>query len=489
MISEAPLRVGSSPRGGALRACLCALAVAATILGCGDSPWSEAGTMVTARAYHTATALDNGQILLAGGTDGRGALAGVELYDPLAGAWRVPPAASRMAVARRDHSATFFLDEGGGHVLVVGGDNGSSALDGVEVYDTAGGAWTPLPALAEARRRHTATLVGSGEPRSRRAILIAGGEGEGGPLRSAALFEGGEWAPAGEMAAPRVGHTATRLGDGPVLIAGGGDGAAALASVERYDPGTGLWSQGVEAMRAARACHTATLLSDGRVLVVGGRSGAGACGGGGEALSSAEIHDPETGAWCELSTGMFEGRAGHTATLLDNGMVLIAGGEGAAGSLSSVELYDPKRPSEDRSDCACDCGGWVEAESLGDARAGHTATRLPDGGVLIAGGAAGAVLGSAEIYRPATQCRTLSDCPAPLICDDAQQCVPPEVTCASGGGAECGPQPSLEGSCSAGGGGPRGAGPFVAAMAGLLLAMVRRRRPGLGGREWRGRSR
>lgn len=464
--------------------------------------------MLAGRADHAAAALDNGPILLAGGAGRQGgALAGVEHYDPVNGLWTVPPASAKMASARRGPTATFFLgEEGSGHVLVVGGDggDGEAPLDTTEIYDTEKQAWSAGPALAEGRRRHTATLL-----RDRTKILIAGGEGKDGLLGSAVLFapaESGGWAVSeGSLGEARAGHTATLLRDGAVLIAGGGEGDEALATAEIVTAAVAesspVWSLRTTAMTSGRACHTATLLHDGRVLVVGGRQSAGGCEAG-DPLATAAIYDPERDPenapdstcdpWCEVPRTLVEARAGHTATLLDNGMVLIAGGFGAGGPLESAELYDPKKPPEE-SGCACDLGSFQQAGSLASARAGHTATRLPDGAVLLAGGRGASVLASADVYRPATQCRTLSDCPTSLICNAEKQCVPPEVTCgtesgagAEGGGAgagggsgngECAPQPSLVGACSSGGGGPGGAGGLVVALVGFLSVFVRRRAP------------
>ena len=117
----------------------------------------------------------------------------------------------------------------------------------------------------------------------------------------------------------------------------------------------------------ARSRHTATLLPNGKVLVAGGNNG-------GAALSSAELYDPATGTW--TATGSLgTARDRHTATLLPSGKVLVAGGFNELdGFLSSAELYDPAS------------GTWTATGNLGTARAYHTATLLPNGKVLVAGG-------------------------------------------------------------------------------------------------------
>ena len=133
-----------------------------------------------------------------------------------------------------------------------------------------------------------------------------------------------------------------------------------------------------------RRYHTATLLPDGRVLVAGGKGSINL------SLASAEIYDPASGTWSDtgsLSTGRFA----HTATLLPDGRVLVAGGyNGGALSLASAEIYDPAS------------GTWSDTGSLSTDRDRHTATLLPDGTVLVAGGFNGGYLASGEIYDPAT---------------------------------------------------------------------------------------
>jgi N-acetylneuraminic acid mutarotase len=197
------------------------------------------------------------------------------------------------------------------------------------------------------------------------------------------------------MDVARAGHTATRLPDGTVLVAGGYDSDGdALASTEVYDSGTGSWTA-TGYMDVARAGHTATLLTDGTVLVVGGYDS------GGDTLASAELYDLRSASW--TATGnMGEGRRFHTATLLPDGTVLVAGGwsrrdsDGKLNPLASAEVYDPGSRS------------WTATGNMNEARYQQTATLLPDGDVLLAGGDIGSglfsggqhQLASAELYDP-----------------------------------------------------------------------------------------
>src|SRR5258708_7838772 len=139
----------------------------------------------------------------------------------------------------------------------------------------------------------------------------------------------------GPMHLARDSHTATLLLNGKVLVAGGSDGTNALSSAELYDLSTGTWSV-TGALRSKRRADTATLLPNGQVLVWGGASGTDPFDG---ILASMELYDPATGLWNLTQTG--DPRTDHTATLLRNGKVLIAGGVDSATTLGSVELYDP----------------------------------------------------------------------------------------------------------------------------------------------------
>ncbi len=140
------------------------------------------------------------------------------------------------------------------------------------------------------------------------------------------------------------------------------------------------------ALSGARAGHSATLLPNGTVLVVGGFNGT-------VRLTSSELYNPATGTWT-ASGALTTLRTTHTATLLSNGKVLAAGGHvSASGSTTTCELYDPA------------AGTWTAIGAMATARGNHTATLLPNGKVLVAGGHnrnTGSALSTAELYDPAT---------------------------------------------------------------------------------------
>jgi N-acetylneuraminic acid mutarotase len=134
------------------------------------------------------------------------------------------------------------------------------------------------------------------------------------------------------MAAGRIFHTATRLADGSVLVAGGvtGSGPELPDFAELYDPATGSWTAAGTFVTPRRS-HTATLLTDGKVMVAGGF-------GMLDAMASADVYDPAARSWTPIAA-MNEARSGHTATLLTDGEVLVAGG--SASSAASAQLFDP----------------------------------------------------------------------------------------------------------------------------------------------------
>jgi hypothetical protein len=179
-------------------------------------------------------------------------------------------------------------------------------------------------------------------------------------------------------------HTATLLPNGKVLIAGGETTNATLATAEceLYDPATGTISV-TGGMPYPLEHHTATLLTNGTVLVAGGDINFGSFGG--ESLvpvQFAEIYDPNTEMW--TSTGnLVKAHDNHTATLLTNGLVLIAGYSSFNSTNDSAELFDPV------------AGMWSLAGPMLFPVQNQTATLLPDGSVLAVGG----LITTCELYN------------------------------------------------------------------------------------------
>ena len=232
------------------------------------------------------------------------------------------------------------------------------------------GGWSPTARMTTGRAQHTATLLRNGK------VLVTGGvDGQGVATASAELFDPStnRWIVTSRMQGPRIEQTATLLSDGRVLVAGGRRGRTygeTLDSAEVYDPVSGRWNP-TASMSFRRAGHTATLLPNGRVLVVGGRSVTEDFGS--SLPDAAELYDPRTNQWSKTAPGGIA-RQGHTATLLRDGRVLVVGGMGEIGLASSAQIYDPAMDS------------WSAAWLPAIVRSGHTATLLPDGKVLVLGG-------------------------------------------------------------------------------------------------------
>ncbi len=359
-----------------------------TRLDPGNNP---SGSLTDVRAEHTATLLAGGGVLVAGGFNGAATVKTVELFEPTTRRWR---RLGDLNSPRRQHTATLLPDK---TVLIAGGLNGSTALNTSETYNPASKTWTLSGNLANARRAHTATLLPNG-----RVFVAGGSDGAGTALNTAELYDYTRrtWssAPVAASSQPfvlveaRSNHTASLLPSGQVLLAGGLRGGAALFGAELYEYANGFWSVTkntvgtTSELSVLRASHSATLLPNGKVLVAGGQSLLGTAPA---ALNSAELYDPDTGTW--TATGSLnQARYNHTVTLLPNGRVLVVGGNTATQILNSAELYDPAT------------GAWTATPAPGVARTLHTATLLPNNLLLIVGGigANGQRTASAQLYDP-----------------------------------------------------------------------------------------
>ncbi len=371
-------RAGSVACGAAL---LVAGAFVASAHAAGGG-FADTGGLVSASDGHTATLLQNGQVLVTGGTrssGGQNTLGIVfvhrraELFDPSTGGFT---RTGDLGAGRRGHTATRLQTA---EVLVAGGGTLRA-----ELFDPDAGAFVPTGDLGTRREGHTSTLLNSGR------VLLAGGGSE-----TAEVFDpvAGTFGFTGSLMTPRSRHTATLLADGRVLVVGGSDAAGErLASAELFDPAAGTFTP-TGSLTVAREAHTATLLSDGSVLVVGGT------GASGVSLASAEVFDPALAGFRPVG-GLTAARSGHAATPLRGGRVLISGGGTAGGPawMTGAEEFVVAK------------GTFTPTGSLGVARTRHSATLLDDGRVLVAGGIGDCACGeprwnslaSAEVYSANT---------------------------------------------------------------------------------------
>lgn len=211
------------------------------------------------------------------------------------------------------------------------------------------------------------------------------------PAQAAPLSPPGTWQTTGSLISARIAQSAALLPNGKVLVAGGFNTSSILASAELYDPASGTW-KATGSLNFARDYATATTLPNGKVLLAGG-----CC------VATAELYEPSTGTWAPTGS-LATYRYLASATLLPNGKVLVAGGIHGSGalafSLASAEIYDPAT------------GTWSATGSMNVARASQTATLLPNGKVLVAGGCNGRRCGTsvatAEIYDPASGTWTMT---------------------------------------------------------------------------------
>lgn len=236
--------------------------------------------------------------------------------------------------------------------------------------------WASTAAMANGRSSHTATRLPSGK------VIVTGGWGSGNTVET---FDPStlQWSPGKTMPTLRYLHSATLLANGKVLITGGmgregSGGDNELALVDLYDPQSDSWVRAGR-MATARMLNTATLLQDGRVLVLGGAGGSRSRG----VLKTAEIFDPLANNWSPAAPMAAPASLSrHTATLLASGLVLVAGGYDmaamtvASATLASAELFNPETNT------------WAVAAPMSTAREFHTATLLVDGRVLVVGGQA-----------------------------------------------------------------------------------------------------
>lgn len=274
----------------------------------------------------------------------------------------------------------------GGEVLVTGGAEHGSVLATTEIFNPASCtsepaqcAWAMGPEMSFARRHHTATRLSDGR------VMVAGGTDDVSYHNSAEITDtNGEWQDSGVMALPRKLHTATILQDGRILIAGGEiTFNKPIAQAELFDPQSG-WAQ-AKPMATSRSLHTADRLPDGRVLVIGGWHGS-------DALESVESFDPLTNEWTEQQP-MSEKRYLHASILLDGG-VLVTGGSNVDQTHDGAEIFELAPGG---------AGSWKSAHRMNEGRAHHAVSLLPGGRALVTGGCRGfdKCIALSEVFSPA----------------------------------------------------------------------------------------
>lgn len=346
--------------------------------------WSETTSMATGRSEHTATTLESGRVLVAGGRfydetiDEVVSLASVERYEPSTSRWL---ATASMGTPRAYHAAVRLAD---GRVLVTGGTPtgySDGEVASTEIYDPDTQSWTPAGNMRKARSSHQAVVLASGK------VLVVGGDY---PVTAEVydpatdtwkLTDGRKTEATGALAA---------LPDGKALLAGGpiyGDfheDTPGTPEAEIYDSATNRW-MATASMSAGRFSHTATTLLSGKVLVVGGYSFCtyySDCA----MVASAELYDPTVGAWSAAGS-LPRVHGDHTATRLADGTVLVVGGfeePVTNAATANAEVYTPSSNS------------WSSAGEMNAARYDHATAALANGKALVSGYDGN----TAELYTP-----------------------------------------------------------------------------------------
>ena len=316
--------------------------------------WANTGSMNIDRFAHTATLLQNGQVLVAGGGGSAGIQASAELYNPATGKWTFT---GSMTTARYFHTAVLLPS---GEVLVPGGSNNEGLTAEAELYNPSTGQWTKTGSMETPRSQAGSTLLQDGQ------VLVAGGY----LIASAELYNPatGMWTFTGSMHYARESQAAL-LQNGQVLMAGGNtaelysNGSWTLTSNLKFGAGPG-----------------AVPLTNGDVVVFGGNS------------NPSEFYNPSTNTW---TVAVFSGNTHYgPLTLLNTGEVLLAGGESSYGADAICDLYNSS------------INEWLRTGTMNHPRSEHTATLLQNGQVLAGGGQVKNLKGgfitlaSAELYTP-----------------------------------------------------------------------------------------
>lgn len=367
-----------------------------------DPAWTTTESLMIPRYQHAAQLLPNGELLVAGGLagDATGVLEGtdtVEIYS--GGVW----ATGASMKARRFLAGDAVLANG--DILMSGGldqdASGQTVHQTAEIYSVADGTWSFTGALLRPRAGHTATPVGDG------TVVVAGGyDNTPAHFSSAELFSGGTFTAAGNINTERFYHAAVTLSGNRVLLGGGTDAETGpLASLELYTAGLG-WSSAASlaSMASPRTLVTATLVGPDKVAFIAGYNKTE------DALGSAETYDADTNTWTTSTGRMAVPRYYHAAAALADGRVLVVGGSDANGPLADGELYDPVTTTFEAF-----CGMSVTRAF------GQSVSLLPSGRVLVTGGYTFPpvrVLGESDLFDPSLDGGTDAG-PCPRDADDA----------------------------------------------------------------------
>lgn len=352
----------------------------------GTFSYTPVRQLLVGRAFHTATLLTDGSVLICGGvaqpwrpegdaqdtpppTATMERIDGDSLEVRLASPKTCTTGVSRcMVSARFGHTATLLAS---GNVLVAGGSDESNLVGRAELYSPEDDRFVQAAAMTSPRAGHRAVPSDDG-------VVLVGGAAKGGLDLPGELFSSGQFQTQPGLLEGRRAFTLTRLKDGTLVAAGGVDrDDNVLSSIELLARGSPAWKRAPVGMKVPRAHHTATLEPEGTILFIGGLP---AVDRDENATTTIERFDPAKGTIETLSAPLANARWAHTATLINDGRVLVVGG--FSGNRNGAPAYAVEQISFFE-------GGVMEVRSLAnlrEARAGHTATLLGSGMLLVVGG-------------------------------------------------------------------------------------------------------
>jgi len=295
--------------------------------------WAPMATIGTLPAGTAAAALEDGRIVVVGGSLADGAVSNtVAIFDPVSAQW---VNAGTMTTARTGHAVAALKD---GRVLIAGGTTGGGVSAGLEIFDPVAGTSADAGVMTTARTGLAAATLDDGR------VLLAGGSDGNDFLASAEIFDPatGAVSAAGFMLTPRSGLSATTLIDGRVLVAGGADASGELAAAEVFDPVSGGFSASSAVMNVPRSGHVALRLAHNNAVLIAGGQSAGA------AVDSAELYFSWNDSF--VATGsMAEARVGAIGLPIpQDGLAGVVSGSG----LASAEAYGFATVKTDKDDYA-----------------------------------------------------------------------------------------------------------------------------------------
>lgn len=344
--------------------------------------WTEIAPMAGSRAGHVSVALNDGEVLVAGGWDFSTNLTSAERYNSSTDTWS---SASSMSSEHYSAGAVRLND---GRVLVISGFNGTFNTEACDIYDPVSGVWEAAGFLSQGRSFFTTTLLNDGK------VLVTGGFDGSDNLATCEIYDpaADSWTSTTSMLTGRSYHTASLLPDGRVMVCGGFNPNAGfqLNSVEIYDPADQTWITTMP-MSIGRDYHAASVLLDGRVLVSGGRYFNGSLNYAYNGLNSAEVFSPISETW-ETISSLPMGISYHQQVTLNDGNVLLVAGVDSS-NYSSTDGFTTFASITMMYDVSGD--SWEFVDMNFDARYEFGISKLSNGNVLVTGGGDA----SAELYE------------------------------------------------------------------------------------------